>query len=487
MTELTIIWILLPLFLGMGSYLLPKFDRHLTLIAVLSSLAYSVQALFTNTVTTLELLDHFGVMLVVDKLSGFFILTNALVTAAVLAYCWLLSKSSFFYAQLLIVHGSLNAIFVSADFISVYVGLETIGIAAFLLVSYARTDRTIWVSLRYLFVSSVAMLFYLMGAVLVYKANHSFAFAGLLNAPLEGIALIILGLLIKGGVFVSGLWLPLTHAEAETPVSAMLSGVVVKAGIFPLVRLSLVAESVSPLIQLLGMASAFLGVTYALFESDLKRLLAWSTVSQVGFILVAPGVAGFYALAHGLAKASLFLTAGNLPERQLPKLQAMVLPGRIWIVLTVAALSISGFPLLAGYGAKVSALEQLTGWQNWAMNGAALGTILVFARVIFMPFTWGTTATMPLGQGVTRGFWIGVMVLLVGLVVANGFYYPAYTFSKLFKTLLVILAGWLAFFLIFRRIQFHLPQILEQFEHLMGLMSLMLMLLFWGLWSWLAF
>ncbi len=107
--------------------------------------------------------------------------------------------------QTIILHGSVNSAFACTDFISLYVALEVISIAAFLLIAYPRTDRLIWVGLRYLFTSNVAMLFYLVGAVLVYKATHSFAFAGLPKAPPEALALIFLGLLVKGGIFVSGL------------------------------------------------------------------------------------------------------------------------------------------------------------------------------------------------------------------------------------------------------------------------------------------
>ncbi|HAJ59558.1 MAG TPA: cation:proton antiporter, partial [Cyanobacteria bacterium UBA8543] len=88
--------------------------------------------------------------LVVDPLTGYFVLTNALVTAAVILYCWHSGRTAFFYAQAIILHGSLNAAFACADFISLYVALEVSGIAGFLLIAYPRTDRSIWVALRYL-------------------------------------------------------------------------------------------------------------------------------------------------------------------------------------------------------------------------------------------------------------------------------------------------------------------------------------------------
>ncbi|MEL6249196.1 MAG: proton-conducting transporter membrane subunit, partial [Cyanobacteria bacterium J06627_15] len=222
MQTITLIWIALPLLAGFSSYLLPRVDRVLALGVALISSGYARGLLFAWPELSVQLIDSFGVTLQADRLSGFFVLTNALVTTAVVLYCWTKGKSAFFYTQIIILHGSVNAVFVCADFISLYVALEVVGIAAFLLIAYPRTDRSIWVGLRYLFVSNTAMLFYLIGAVLVYQANQSFAYEGLNRAPMEAMALIVLGMLTKGGVFVSGLWLPLTHAEAETPVSALL-------------------------------------------------------------------------------------------------------------------------------------------------------------------------------------------------------------------------------------------------------------------------
>ncbi|MFN5816995.1 MAG: proton-conducting transporter membrane subunit, partial [Pseudanabaena sp.] len=195
MTVLTLIWIVLPFLVGFTIYLLPKGDRYLSLFGALASALYTIPLFVQSVTINLRLLDHFGVSLIVDPLTGFFILTNAIVTAAVIIYCWRSDRTAFFYAQVVILHGSVNAAFACSDFISLYVALEVISIATFLLIAYPRSDRSIWIGLRYLFVSNVAMLFYLIGAVLVYKANHSFDFIGLRYAPPEAIALIFLGLL----------------------------------------------------------------------------------------------------------------------------------------------------------------------------------------------------------------------------------------------------------------------------------------------------
>jgi multicomponent Na+:H+ antiporter subunit D len=136
----TIAWLALPFLLGFVIFLLPKVAKPFAFLGAVASAAYALLLFWEANPLRLQLLDRFGVVLLVDSLSGYFILTNALVTAAVVAYCWRGDKSPFFYAQILMVHGSINAAFVCADFVSLYVALEVSGIAAFLLIAYPRSD-----------------------------------------------------------------------------------------------------------------------------------------------------------------------------------------------------------------------------------------------------------------------------------------------------------------------------------------------------------
>ena len=478
MNEITVAWIALSFFTGFVIYLVPQLSRWLALGIALSSTVYAGLLFLEPTPLTIQLLDSFGVTLIVDSLSSFFILTNAIVTTAIILYCWQSDKSPFFFMQMIILHGSVNATFICADFISLYVALEVISIAAFLLIAYPRSDRTIWVGLRYLFVSNVAMLFYLVGVVLVYKVHYSFSFEGLRDSPPDAVALIFLGLLVKGGIFFSGLWLPLTHSESESPVSAVLSGVVVKAGVFPLVRCALMIEELDPIVRFFGVGTALLGVVYAILERDTKRTLAYSTISQLGFILAAPIVGGFYALTHGLVKSALFLIAGNLPSRDFKKLQQQPISNQLWIVLVIAGFSISGFPLLSGFGAKILTSKNLLSWQVIAMNIAAFGTAITYSKFIFLPHQKKSETSQ-----LKAGFWWAMAILMGGLVIANVVYYEAYTINNIFKPLIIIGLGWLAYLFMVKKIQIKLPRTIEKFDHLLGGMSLMLILLFWSIWT----
>lgn len=473
---MTVGWIALPPLAGFSLYLVPQLRREIALLVTLVSLGYGLQHWMTASPLVITLTDSFGVTLQVDSLSAQFILTNALVSGAVMLYCWGQDRSGFFYTQLTILHGSINAALICADFISLYVALEVISIAAFLLITYPRRDRTLWIGLRYLFVSNVAMLFYLIGAALVYKANHSFAYEGLSQAPREAAALLFLGMLTKGGLFVSGLWLPVTHAEAETPVSAMLSGAVVKAGIFPLVRCSLLVEEIGPLVQAVSVGSVLLGVVYAVFETDIKRLLALSTLSQMGFIAVAPASAGIYALSHGLAKATLFLTAGNLPSRDLPTLRQRGVEPALWAALAIAALSVAGLPGLVGFSAKALTLKQLSGSLAWVFNLAAVGTAVVCAKLVFLPLKPSAGFRLKVAK---PGLWLAVGLLGACLLLLH--WPKSYDLPAVAKALLTLAGGGVLYAVYFRTASLDLPRQWEKLEHLLGMMILVLTGLFWRL------
>lgn len=472
MSSLTLEWIVLPFLIGFSIYLLPSTARLCALGCTIISGLYSLPWLLGESPLTLELLDSFGVTLIVDSASSYFILTNAVVTAAVILYCWTLQKKAYFFTQIVLIHGSVNAVFICADFISLYVALEAISISAFLLISYPRTNPSIWVALRYLLVGNTAMLFYLIGAVLVYQANHSFAFAGLTGSPPEAIALIFLGLLTKGGIFVSGLWLPYTHSESDTPVSALLSGIVVKTGVFPLLRLAAMMPDIAAVTQIFSVGTALFGACLAIFATDVKRLLAFSTISQLGFVLAAPQVGGFYALAHGAAKAALFLVTGKLPSRDFNALKQTPMATSVWLVLAVAGLSISGFPLLAGFGAKAAVLKEVSPWLGIALNVAAIGTAIIFAKPILLPHRKYEKRT------ITANLALAIALLVGVLAISNSFYWQAYTGANAFKALAIIGVGWGVYYAILHHFGPSIPRTIEKLEHLIGTMILLLVGLF---------
>lgn len=268
-----------------------------------------------------------------------------------------------FWSGWLISLGGIALALLAQDIAGFYAGYATLSLASWLLIIHARTDAA-WRAGR----------IYLVMALLGEMA----AFAGIMaivsqagNVALVDLAaevridagwrwLILLGFAVKMGVVPVHLWLPLAHPVAPVPASAILSGVIVKAGLLGWLRLvppgSAGADAVGPALVVLGLSTAFAGVLIGLAQRRIKVILAYSTISQMGLVLaayaamlMAPGAAatllpwlGVMVLHHGLNKASLFLACGCAPGRSRLRGALVVLP----------ALAISAAPLTTGMLAK---------------------------------------------------------------------------------------------------------------------------------------
>lgn len=441
--------------------------RGLTLAIALVSLCVGLGITINQVNTAFVLLDSFGISLSIDSLSGYFIVTNALVILAALLHTWQEGYKAFFYVLLCLLHGCANTVFISADFLSLYVNIEVLGIVVFLLIAYPRSDRPLWIGLRYLMVSNVAMLFYLMGVALVYQTNHTFAFSALMQAPPEAVALILMALLAKGAIFISGLWLPQTNVVAAPIVAALLAGIVENAGVFSLARVSLLYSTIADIVRLFALASIFFGLIFALVADDVRRMLSFSTLGQLGWVIIAPPAAGLYALMHGLAKASLFLSVGELRHYRLSELRQEGLPRPVAIALIIAGYGIVGVPLLAGFPAKALTLSYLDPWQQGLLYGAGFLTATIYSKFLFLPRYPSKTP---------MGYSAATMVLLGGLFLANAGYMEAYSSGmSLLRAFLPPLVGCGLVALGVSRWESPWRGAWERLEHLLGVMLLLLL------------
>jgi formate hydrogenlyase subunit 3/multisubunit Na+/H+ antiporter MnhD subunit len=242
----------------------------------------------------------------------------------------------------LLLWSAINALFLAADAFNLYVTLELMGLAAVGLV--ALEAKAIAAAIRYLLVGLTASLFYLLGVGLLYGLYGSMDLAGLKllvqpePAAWVAMALIVGALLMKTAIFPLHFWLPPAHAGAPAPVSALLSALVVSAAFYILLRLwlgpfaTLITPLAGQILGVLGVLAVLWGGLQALQATRLKLVVAYSTVAQLGYLfLVFPFLSShlsseqsqsvaalawygsiWLALAHGLAKAGLFLAAGNI-------------------------------------------------------------------------------------------------------------------------------------------------------------------------------
>ena len=461
--------VLIPLAVGLLCILLPHWAKGLSVLPCLITAGASGYLLVTNKTIHLKLLDSFGVSLLADPTAAWFLMTNALVCLAVAWHERLKAENTFFLMLLVFLHGCLNACFLSADLFNLYVVIELTTIIAFLLVGQGIKTPHLWNALRYLFLNNVGMLFFLLGTIMVYESCGNFDLSSVALAPPTARALIVTGLLVKGGVFLPGLWLPQAHAEADTAVSALLSGVVVNIGLLPLIRLANDVPDLLEPIRTLGMAGALLGLGLGFFQRDIKRLLACSTVSQVGFVLVAPSVGAFYAFGHGLAKACLFLSVIDLPDRDLVFLRETSVSYSVLWPIRMAALSIAGCPLLIGFGAKSVVFESLSSIPYAVMTGAAIGTAALMARLIFV------SRQMIGGRGPL--VWSAPLLLCLPLILI-GVGFGSYELSAWLKAGGILVVGVLLHGLGLKRVMsVALPNGWEKLEHVVGFTCMVLLTL----------
>ena len=382
-------WLLLPAIAAFLAALLPKLGRGLLLAMPILSLV--VTACFLGpqaSLLPLTISVNPAVTLQLDTAQLPFVLLNALVLLAIALQDSQQHRRHLRVVLLLVLHGALNSIYLAADLVSIYVAIELISIVSFLLMVDLKHRASLWVAFRYLLLGDLAMQLFLLGVLIVYAASGSFAVDAAAAAPGVAIVLMVVGLLIKSEAFLPGFWLPKTHAAISAEMSALLSGSVVTAGIAPLSRLGLINGQAAQLMLILGLLSVVIGGIGALVQDDIKRLLAWSTVSQMGFALLLPAAAGLYALAHGLGKAALFLGVGGLPTRSIRSLQQQTIPGRIGWPMLLAGLSLIGLPGSLGYGAKEALIEALP--PSIAAVVSWLGLITALVLVKLLPDRWSS-------------------------------------------------------------------------------------------------
>ncbi len=340
--------------------------------------------------------------------------------SAVLVQGW--RKDGLYHSLITVLIGTCLAGGISRDLFNLYVVLELSSLLSVILVAKEGRSAAVWAALRYLLLAGVGMTLYLFGLGLVYGRTGSLAISTLSQTDFSnpslriGVGFLLAGTAVKAGVFLLGLWLPPAHGQAPTEISALLSGVVVKLGIVTLARI-VEAFPVEPVLLSLGMVTGFGGIVYALVEPDVKIFLGYSTVSQLGYMLIGLGLgtweaALFYTVAHGFFKGLLFLSAGMAVEakgkRNIPELKGG-LPWPVVMGLALGTWAIVGLPPLAGFAGKQALSFQGPGWAKGVLIGLSLGTAVSFAKLLplLKPEKGGTLGGLPFLAGgvVALGIW----------------------------------------------------------------------------------
>ena len=299
------------------------------------------------------------------------------------------SRLAWYFAVHSLFVASMLGLVLSNNLLVLYVGWELVGICSYLLIGFWYERRSAAEAAKKAFITTrIGDVGLLVGILLLYNKLGTFHIPTILNAVEAGdlssgvmtlsAILIFLGAMGKSAQFPLHVWLP-DAMEGPTPVSALIhAATMVVAGVYLVARmlpLFEAAPAVSELVIAIGLITAVMGATMALSSTDLKRVLAYSTVSQIGFMMLALGhgalaAAMFHLATHALFKALLFLGAGNVLHavgehsdvdiRRLGGLRSRMPVTSV--VFVIAALALSGIPPLSGFWSKDEILQGI--WKD---------------------------------------------------------------------------------------------------------------------------
>jgi multicomponent Na+:H+ antiporter subunit D len=302
------------------------------------------------------------------------------------------TAENYFYALFCIMIAGMNGVVISGDLFNIFVFLEISVISAYALVAFGVEKNELEASFKYQVLGGIASFLILFGIGFIYWKTKTLNIADIQVAFSSGYdktyflftqVLILSGFGLKAAIIPFHAWLPDAHSSAPSPISAMLSGVLIKAvGIYVIIRLFfnmfVVTEGMSVLITTLGTLSMVIGVFLAIGQWDIKRLLAYHSISQMGYVVLSVGIgmilvargdkpevatlaiAGglFHLVNHAAFKGLLFLNAGaieyTIGTRNLQEMGGLskYMPATS-ATSFVASMSISGIPPFNGFFSKL--------------------------------------------------------------------------------------------------------------------------------------
>ncbi|SDY78535.1 NADH dehydrogenase subunit L [Micromonospora pattaloongensis] len=431
------------------------------LIAVL--LALRLDTAFESSVEWISIGDlqvTFGVR--IDRPAALVALAVGVVALAVQVYsvAYLSEDDRYppYAAQVGLFTAAMLLVVVAGDLIMLLVGWEVMGICSYLLIGHdRRLPEAPRAAVKAFLVTRVGDVGFLLGIGLLGIAAGSFRIADVLAVvgagEIDGAALTAAGLLLlvgvagKSALFPLHTWLPDAMA-GPTPISALIhAATMVAAGVYVVTRLDLVflvADPARAVLAVLAAVTILLGGLAAMAQDDIKRVLAWSTVSQIGYMAAAlavgaADVALFHLITHAAFKALLFLAAGSVIHAVGTNSMAEMgglrrrMPVTFWC-MTIGLGALIGLPPLAGFWSKEAVLTAAAGtqgWTQWLLYGVGLLTVAVtawYATRLWLRTFFGAPRSTPAEHAHEPPAAMAVPVLLlavpsalVGLVIARGF------------------------------------------------------------------
>ena len=376
-----------------------------------------------------------GISLVADRLSALMLCVAAVVLLTVIIYAVGQGvrdgdgdqPTSIFLPTYLALAAGLNGAFIAGDLFNLFVGFEILLAASYVLLTLGASQERVRAGVSYTVVSMVSSMVFLLGIGLTYSAAGTLNLAQLatrmadvpdgLRNTIFAVFLVAFG--IKAAVFPLSTWLPDSYPTAPAPVTAVFAGLLTKVGVYAIIRfhtLVFAGGSMDNVLLVAGLLTMVVGILGAIAQSDIKRILSFTLVSHIGYMVFGVALstesglsaAIYYVGHHIIVQTTLFLVVG-LIERQagsssLRRLGSMaVLSPVLAVTFLVPAFNLGGIPPFSGFIGKLAVVQagaEVGGPLNWILIGGAMATSLltlyVVARVWSKAF-WRPRADAPEG------------------------------------------------------------------------------------------
>ena len=403
----------------------------------------------------------YGIVLVADSLGALFACMVTVIMVSGLVYTYhshdkCMTYPAFVPLFLLMEVGLVGAM-LTGDMFTLFVFMELMVLASVSLTAISDDTYGLEAALKYILISSMGTLFLMLGIGALYATFGTLNMAQIaqslgsgerpLLAPASAIMLLC-AFLLKSAVFPFHFWQPDFHTTAPTPISAMLSSIVVKVGVYGIIRLVTLlfiveAQELQRLLAILGIVGIVFGSLGALRTYNAKRMLAYSTFAQIGFILVGLGWgtplaligAIVYAVNHAFIKSSLLMLTGVIASYTKAKTAdydqisgiGSRLPARLGWLYLIGGLSLAGVPPLNGFISKLTLIHGGVSAEDWAnlliMVGAGILTVMYMIRAWQRIFQQqplpSTTAHKDEGDSLLAPLMLIGACLLLGTVLAD--------------------------------------------------------------------
>jgi multicomponent Na+:H+ antiporter subunit D len=345
-----------------------------------------------------------GIVMVVDQFSSLMLVVSSTVSLAVLVYATGQGAAdgdregpiSIFHPTYLILVAGVSNAFLSGDLFNLYVGFEILLTASYVLMTLGGTGARIRAGVTYVVVSVVSSLLFLIAIAMIYAATGTINMADLavkladldpgIQTLLHLMLLVAFG--IKAAVFPLSFWLPDSYPTAPAPVTAVFAGLLTKVGVYAMVRtetLLFPGEHLNNLLMVIALLTMIVGILGALAQADIKRMLSFTLVSHIGYMVfglalssvVGLGATVFYVAHHITIQTSLFMVTGLIERRggtaSVDRLGGLAkLSPLLGTLYFLPAMNLAGIPPFSGFLGKLGLLQA----------GIALGTPLAYVLVI---------------------------------------------------------------------------------------------------------